>query len=381
MSAPAGERTIGTELPRESIERPPIAKARPLRPKRLALLGFGLLLTAGAAWYGVDWWQVGRFAVSTDDAYVGGNVTPIAPHVSGFIQQVLVTDNQFVRAGQPLIRLDPADFRAALDHAEAVVAERQAALANLKAQYELQQSTILEAEADLAARKASAAFAAEDAARYQSLARTEAGSRQDAQKAFATIQTAQAGVVRANAELAAAQQQLNVLDTQIAAAAASINQAMADRHTARLNLGYTVIDAPIDGYVGDRSAQVGAYVTTGSDLLSVVPATGLWVDANFKEDEIAHLRPGDQATIVADVLPGQVFRGRVLSLAPATGAIFSVIPPQNATGNFTKIVQRVPVRIAVEGEAATLGALRLGLSTTVAVDTRQVGDPAPSVAP
>jgi membrane fusion protein (multidrug efflux system) len=149
-----------------------------------------------------------------------------------------------------------------------------------------------------------------------------------------------------------------------------VAQAQADLETARLNLGYTEIRSPIDGYVGNRAAQDGAYVSGGAYLLSVIPAHGLWVDANFKEDQLARMKPGQAATVVADVLPGHAFHGRVKSLAPGTGAVFSVIPPENATGNFTKIAQRVPVRIALDADDAELPRLRPGLSATVTVDTR-----------
>jgi membrane fusion protein (multidrug efflux system) len=168
-----------------------------------------------------------------------------------------------------------------------------------------------------------------------------------------------------------------VLDTQTAETRADLAQAEADLATARLDLGYTEIRAPIDGYIGDRGAQIGAYVTTGANLLSIVPAHGLWVDANFKEDQLAQMRAGQPVTIVADVLPGRKFTGRLLSQAPATGAVFAVIPPENATGNFTKIVQRVPVRIAIDDDDDTLGVLRPGLSVTAAVDIH----PAPAAAP
>jgi membrane fusion protein (multidrug efflux system) len=184
------------------------------------------------------------------------------------------------------------------------------------------------------------------------------------------VQAAAAELAAANARLAGALQQVTLLQSQIGTAKARIAEAEADLRTATLNLGYTELDAPIAGYVGNRYAQQGAYITAGTALLSVVPSTGLWVDANFKEDDLAQMRPGDDATIVADVLPGRQFHGRVESLAPATGAVFSVIPPENATGNFTKIVQRVPVRIRLDHAAARLGLLRLGLSTTVAVDIR-----------
>jgi membrane fusion protein, multidrug efflux system len=379
MTSSAGEQVAGGTLTRDLVDKPPAAAAvrKPVSRKRLALLGLGLLLGVGAAWYGVTWWTVGRFVQVTDDAYVGGNVTPIAPHVAGFVQQILVSDNQFVKAGQPLIRLDTRDFQTALEHAQAVLAEREAALGNLQAQYTLQQSVLLQDEADLSADRASAIFAGQDAARYQSLAATEAGSRQDAQRAFTGVQKAAAAVAAADARIAAAREQFTVLDAQIEGAKARIAQAEADLNTARLNLGYTQIASPVAGYVGDRYAEVGAYVPVGTDLLSIVPASGLWVDANFKEDQLARMRPGDSATVVADVLPGRVITGHVLSLSPATGAVFSVIPPQNATGNFTKIVQRVPVRIAIDGDAGTVGLLRPGLSTTVSVHTRPTGGDAP----
>jgi membrane fusion protein, multidrug efflux system len=194
------------------------------------------------------------------------------------------------------------------------------------------------------------------------------------QKDFAEDQKAAAAVRSGAASLDAAKQQLAVLDTEIAETRAGLAEAQADRRTAELDLGYTRIRAPIDGYVGDRGAQIGAYTTIGTPLLAIVPAHGLWVDANFKEDQLADMRPGQPASIVADVLPGRTLTGRVLSMAPATGAVFSVIPPENATGNFTKIVQRVPVRIAVEDGAGTLGLLRPGLSTTIGVDTRAVAE-------
>lgn len=343
--------------------------------KRTLLFTGGILLLAASAWYAANWWVTGRFVETTDDAYVGGDVTPIAPHVSGYIQSILVHDNQYVRAGQPLVRLDPDDYLAALDHARAAISERKAAVAALNAEYELQHAAIRQAEANLAARQAEATFAAEEATRYRTLANNDAGSRQDAQRALASARKGAAAVTAATAAVVVSKQRLSVLKTRIIGAKAAIRAAEADLRIARLRLGYTTIDSPIDGYVGDRSAQVGAYVPAGTNLLSVVPARGLWVDANFKEDDLHRMKPGDPATIVADVSPGRVLHGHVASLAPATGAVFSVIPPQNATGNFTKIVQRVPVRIVLDGETSTLGLLRPGLSATVSVNTkRQPGD-------
>ncbi len=354
----------------EGIASPPKVRKTKLSRKRLGLAGAMLLAGLGVGWYGYDWWTVGRFFESTDDAYVGGNVTAISPHVAGFVADILVGDNDRVRAGQLLVRLDPRDFQAALSRAEAVVQEHTATLANLHAKYILQQSAIRQATADLAAKTAQAVFADQDARRYASLAQTSAGSRQNAQKSLAADQEARSAVLSSQAGLEAARQQLSVLDTEIAEARAAIAQAESDLATARLNLGYTEIRAPIDGYVGNRAARIGSFVPEGAYLLSVIPAHGLWVDANFKEDQLAHMHPGQSAMVIADVVPGDALHGHVLSLAPGTGAVFSIIPPENATGNFTKIVQRVPVRIALDDSDATLGTLRPGLSTIVSVDTR-----------
>ena len=338
--------------------------------RRLALAAALLAVSTAALWYAQDWWTVGRYIESTDDAYVGGNVTPLAPHVDAFIQQVLVTDNERVQAGQLLIQLDRRDYQAQLDHAEAALRARLAAADSLRAEYALQQSMIRQQEADLAAKKASASFAEKDAARYHALAQTSYGSRQNEERTSALDLEAKSTVTAASAALEAAQQKLKVLEAQIAEADAAVVQAKSDLATAQLNLGYTEVRSPIDGYVGNRAAQVGAYATKGTYLISVTPAAGLWVDANFKEDQLARMRAGQPVTIVADVLPGRIFHGHVLSLAPATGSIFAVIPPENATGNFTKIVQRVPVRIAIADGDGTLGLLRPGLSVTASVDIR-----------
>ena len=350
-----------------------IIHTRPRRrsQRRPAMLGAALLIGAGAAWYGYSWWSVNRFFETTDDAYVGGDVTVMAPKVSGFISEVAVTDNQAVHTGDLLIRLDDRDYRAALARAEAMVAGQQATLANLDATRRLQQSVIAEAQAGIAAADAETVRAHDDQVRFQTLTRTAAASIQSFETADADYKKALAGAARARATLDAAQRQLDVIDTQKQQTQAALEGALADRDTARLNLGYTELRAPFDGTVGNRSARTGAFAAVGSQLLAVVPARGLWVDANFKENQLAHMRPGEPATIHADVLPDEVFHGHVASLAPATGAQFSVLPAENATGNFTKIVQRVPVRILLDGDAAELGRLRPGLSVVADVDLRR----------
>lgn len=357
-----------------SVEEPGVAAAlippRPVLFKRLLLM----LLVAAAlgliGFYGVHWWTSGRFIEDTNDAYIGGDVTVIGPKVPGYIEQVLVTDNQQVQAGDLLIRLDSRDYRASLAKAEGAVAAEEALLANLDATEQLQQAVIAQARAGIDATAAEMSRARDDNARYKRLVGSSAVSVESAQRADATFKTAQALSARAQAELLASQRQLMVIATQKQQARAALIQAQAERDIARLNLGYTELRAPIDGVIGNRRARVGAYAQAGSQLLSVVPASGLWVDANFKEDQLAHMLPGQRVSIHADVLPGREFHGHLDSLAPATGAQFSVLPPENATGNFTKIVQRVPVRIILDPADAVLGQLRPGLSVTASVDTK-----------
>ncbi|MGF6153951.1 HlyD family secretion protein [Pseudomonas fluorescens] len=347
-----------------------VQPARPPLLKRLLLAVAGLIALALIALYGSHWWTSGRFIEETDDAYIGGDVTVIGPKVAGYIEEVLVTDNQRVKAGDLLIRLDSRDYRASLAKAEGAVAAQEALLANLDATEQLQHAVIGQARAGIDVAGAETARSRDDNARYKKLVGSNAVSVESAQRADATFKTAQAQSARAQAELLATQRQLDVIATRKQQAKAALMQARAERDLAQLNLGYTELRAPVDGVIGNRRARVGAYAQAGSQLLSVVPASGLWVDANFKEDQLAHMVPGQRVSIHADVLSGREFHGHLDSLAPATGAQFSVLPPENATGNFTKIVQRVPVRILLDPADGVLGQLRPGLSVTASVDTK-----------
>ena len=349
---------------------PPAARVSRVSRKRVLTVFASLAIVGGVALYVHHWWTTGRFIESTDDAYVGGDVTVIAPKVAGFIARVAVTDNQAVRAGDLLIKLDDRDYVAALAKARAAVDGEVATLANLEAIRLLQEATIGQARADLDAAAAEVSRARFDADRYRSLSRENFASLQRFQQADADSRKAAAAEQKARAGLQAAVRQLAVIGTRKQQIQAALAGASADHDTARLNLGYTELRAPVDGTVGNRSAHGGSFATVGSQLLSLVPATGLWVDANFKESQLAGLHPGQSVAIYADVLPGQPFHGRVATLAPATGAQFSILPAENATGNFTKIVQRVPVRITLDGEASRLGQLRPGLSVTASVDLR-----------
>jgi membrane fusion protein (multidrug efflux system) len=346
----------------EASLRAPVAVPRKLpgRAVLLSIVGIAAIVCAGIGLR--HWWQIGRFVEQTDDAFVGGDITVIASNVPGFVVKLLVTDNQPVHAGDLLAQIDDRDYRVQVARCDALVRAQESSLENLDAAAQLQAAVIDEARAHVEAAGAEKRRADADEIRSR--------SRQDSERYDAAAAKAAADERGSRAGLVAAERQLTVIATQRKQTEAALAQAAAERELARLNLDFTAIRSPIDGVVGNRHARVGAYATTGSQLLSIVPAAGLWVEANFKESQLARMRPGESAIIRADVLPGVEFKGRVESLAPATGAEFSLLPLENATGNFTKIVQRVPVRIRLEGAASRLGRLRPGLSVVARVDQR-----------
>jgi membrane fusion protein, multidrug efflux system len=348
----------------------PSKQNRKLSFKQIALRALAVSAAVGVAVFFCEWWTVGRFIERTGDAYIGGNVTVIAPEVPGFIARLAVDDNQQVHAGDLLIQLDDRDYQAALAKADAAVAIQQATLTNLDATLHLQEAVIAQMQADITAADAEVTRTREDQVRYKKLAADGTEPLQSFERADAAYKEAVAAGQKSRAALVAAQQQMNVIETQEGQTQAALQQASAEEAVARLNLGYTELRAPMDGTVGNRSAQVGAYATAGSQLISLIPSRGLWIDANFKEDQLAYMRPGSPTTVTVDSIPGRVFHGHVVSIAPATGAEFSVLPPENATGNFTKIVQRVTVRIILDDEIAALGQLRPGLSVIAKVNTR-----------
>ena len=351
------------------------------RPLTLLLSGIAVL---GAVVYGAWWYTNTRFLQSTDDAYVGGDISAISAKVSGYIQEIAIKDNMPVKKGELLVRLDARDYQAALAKAEGEVAAQQAAMAkaegevaaqqaamaDLIATRQLQLATIEGSAASLGAAQATTLKTAGDSRRYNALAQTVAISAQVRENAEADYHRARAEEGKARADKAVAERQLLVLDAREKQIRAALAQAQAGLDMARLNLSYTEIRAPFDGVVGNRRAWSGSFVSSGTQLLSLVPSHDLWVDANFKENQLANMRPGQAAIVVADVMPGRTFTGHVMSLSPATGSRFSLLPAENATGNFTKIVQRIPVRIALDGEASTLGLLRPGLSVAVTVDEK-----------
>ncbi|PZW39266.1 membrane fusion protein (multidrug efflux system) [Humitalea rosea] len=314
--------------------------------------------------------RVGSFLESTDNAYVQGDIVVLGPRIEGDVIAIDVADNQRVTAGQPLIRLEDRDWRARRDAAAAGLAEAEAAIGTYAAQIDQQRAQIAAAEAQLGTAQAEQARAAADASRYGSLATSGYGSRENAERTLADRRKADANVLAAQANIQAAQATLPVIESQARAARARRDTAAAQLVLAESDLANTVIRAPFDGIVGNRAAQIGAHVRVGQNLIAVAPPPDRqWVVANFKETQVARMHPGQPVTLSVDAHGAAALHGHVDSLAPATGSQFSLLPPENATGNFTKIVQRVPVRIALDaGQDPSI--LRPGLSVEAEVDTR-----------
>jgi len=326
-----------------------------------------LALGADGGWY---WWNVLRFLQSTDDAYVQSDVSVISPKVEGYIKKVKVADNQEVAEGAILFVIDDRDFKAKVAQAEAAVAIEEASVASYDARLRLQQSMIDQAAATLASAEADLDREQQDYKRYSALMTSDFASRQRFEQAQADARKGEAAVVRSRAALAAEQSQLAVLRSQQREEQARLQQARANLQLAQNDLDNTVIRAPVSGIGGNRAGQVGQYVKAGTQLLSLVPLPHVYVTANFKETQLTRMRPGQVAEVSVDAYPDMTLEGRVESFAPGSGAQFSLLPPDNATGNFTKIVQRVPVRIALPVDGSLAGLLRPGLSVTVTVDTR-----------
>jgi membrane fusion protein (multidrug efflux system) len=337
--------------------------------RRVLLAGTGLALLAAASWYGWDYWTTGRFLVSTDDAYVKADNTTIAPKVSGYLGEVLVGDNQHVKAGQVLAHIDDRDFKVALDQSRADVAAAEAAVTSKRAQLDVQQAVIEAAKATLDVDMAAQTFTKQENKRYTDLAATGYGSVQNAQSAQARDASAAAAIERDKANFVSAERQLALLRAEIAQTIAAEARAKALQRQAELNLSYTSIFSPVDGVVGNRTLRVGQFVQAGTQLMSLVPSNGAYVIANFKETQLSNVRAGQAVDIDVDMFPGKTVRGHVDSMAPASGQEFALLPPDNATGNFTKVVQRIPVKITLDSFGVDL---RPGMSVIPSIQTRAV---------
>jgi membrane fusion protein, multidrug efflux system len=357
----------GTPEDRPHASAKPAQKGFLRRRPVLAAIG-GLLLAAvlGGGYLYAD--QIGHFQ-STDDAFVAARQSSLAPKVSGYITDVPVTDNQHVEAGDVIARIDDRDYRIALEQTEAQVGAAQASIENLDAQLEVQKAQINANQAQLDQAQAALVFAQQQAARYQHLEQTGFGTVQNSEQYTSQLRQQQATVQSAQATLNLAQRQLEGLKAQRKSAAANLAQAEAQRDQAKLNLSYTTVTAAQAGRVVNLGAAVGQFAQPGTGLTMFVPDQ-IWVTANFKEIQLNHMRPGEPVTLKIDAYPGQTIRGHVDSVQPGSGTAFSLLPAQNATGNYVKIVQRVPVKIVMDNPPRAV-ALGPGMSVvpTVRVDT------------
>jgi membrane fusion protein, multidrug efflux system len=338
--------------------------------KRMFLIGMALVaLAAGAVWLG-NWWLVGRFIETTDDAYLQADSVTIAPKVSGYVTDVYVADNQAVKAGDPLVKLDVRQYQVSLAQSTATVDAREADIQHAQAQIDQQHANIAQAEAQEQVARVSLRHARDEVARYTPLAATGAETTERLAELTSTRDQAQATLAADGAAVDAARSQIGALTAQLAQARAQLEAARANAAQSKLDLDNTVVRSALDGRVGDRTVRVGQYVQPGTRMLSVVPVQSTYLEANFKETQIGRMRVGQPVELHVDALPGHTLHGVVDSFSPGTGSQFALLPPENATGNFTKIVQRVPVRIRIDTGPQTRKLLLPGMSVTVDVDTR-----------
>ncbi len=335
-------------------------------------LATGLVLTGlgGTGTYAWNWWRDGLATAMTDNAYVRGDITAVGPKVPGYVAGVLVDDNRMVRAGDILLRIDDADFRAQVDRANAAIAQTDAVAENLERRKELQLAVISQADAAVDAAEADFQLARRNLDRSSQLVGLGWTPRRDHDIAIAGAGRATAGLVHARAAAIAAREQLAVIESEALQITARRQEAEAAVRLAQIALADTVIRAPVTGIVGNKRVQPGEYVRPGAMLMSIVPVEGVWVVANFKETQIHRMQVGQRAHVMVDGYPGVALQGTIDRFAPASGAAFSLLPPDNATGNFTKVVQRVPVKIRLEPGHPLVGRLVPGLSVEASVDLR-----------
>jgi len=367
-------RESAPETPEARAPAAPAAKqglraALQKRRKRL-MIGAAAAVLAGVTWYGYDYVTAGRFIVSTDDAYVHADATTLAAKVAGYVAGIDVADNAYVHAGDVIARIDDGDYRLALDSARDKVATQVATVARLGQQIPAQQAAVEQAKAQLLSAQAGATRAQSELDRQQALTVKEFASRQTLEQAQANRDQANAAVQSAQAAIDAALANVEVLRAQQQEAARTLQELQTTQAKAERDLSFTVIRAPIDGVIGNRGVQVGDYVQTATRVASLVPLAGVYIDANFKETQLARLRPGQPVKVSVDALPDHDIEGSVESVSPASGSVFSLLPPDNATGNFTKIVQRLAVRIQLPAHLTEQRLLRSGMSVVVSVNTK-----------
>jgi membrane fusion protein (multidrug efflux system) len=344
------------------------------------LIIVGIVAAVVALAWGLRWWTVGRFVESTDDAYLKADSVTIAPKVSGYVTDVLVEDNQAVAAGAPLARLDRRQYQASLDQSKATLDARAADIQRAEAELRQQQANADQAKAQAEVSRVSLQHAEDDVSRYRPLVATGAESAERLASLVSTRDQARATLAANQAAARSAATQIGATQAQIVQARAQMEAAEAQLNQSKLDMNDTTLYSPLAGRVGDRSVRVGQYVQPGTRLMTVVPVQTVYLEANFKETQVGRMRIGQPATLHVDALKGTDLHGVVESFSPGTGAQFALLPPENATGNFTKIVQRVPVRIRIDTGPETRKVLLPGLSVTVDVDTKSGTDESKRIA-
>jgi membrane fusion protein (multidrug efflux system) len=370
--APVELRRVEQEAPRETPAPAADTKTTPATRslKKTALMGALVAALALGAWYGQYWWTAGRFLVSTDDAYVGVHTATLAAKVPGYVAAVKADDNTKVHAGDVVATIDDGDYRIAVDAARANIATQAASIERIGKQVTAQQAAVAQAKAQVASVQANATRAELELKRQQQLAQQQYSSQQKLEQAQSDRDQARAAVLGAEAAVEAADTNVAVLKAQQQEAARTLDQLKTSLAKAERDLSFTTIRAPFEGIIGNRAIQSGDYVQSGQRLASLVPLDDVYIDANFKETQLADLHPGQPVSIAVDALDGHAIAGTVESVAPASGSVFSLLPPDNATGNFTKVVQRIPVRIRVPANVGAEEVLRPGMSVVVSVDTK-----------
>ena len=359
-----GQEDAATHVPQDDAAE--VASPQKKRRIRVILLVVAAIAIIGGVFWYARYKSVGQYMQSTNDAFIQADAVTVAPKVSGYVDKVFVGENQDVKAGQPLLQIDTRDYSAQTAQIQAQIGVARANAEGVQAQIREQQAAIDRARAELRAAQSDAAFAQAEVTRYTPLAASGAESRERLSQLQNQARQANARVASASAALAAAQRRVGTLNAQVQQARSQGQAAKAQLDAAEVNLGSTLIRASIAGRVGNKTVRVGQFVQAGTRTMSIVPVSQLYIEANFKETQLGLMRPGQPVKIEPDV----EIKGHVESVAPGTGAQFSLLPPQNATGNFTKIVQRVPVRIAVDADPQTRSLLVPGMSVEVVVDTR-----------
>jgi membrane fusion protein (multidrug efflux system) len=368
-----------TDVPQPAIAEPPVAPtasaaaaAAPKSGKRkkMVLIGVGVLLALAAASYGVHYILVGRFLVSTDDAYVRANATTLGARVSGHVATILPGDNTLVRAGEVVFKIDDGDYRIAVDAARTRIETQQATIERIGRQVSAQESAVEQAKAQLASAEAGLKRAGLDYDRQQALSNKGFASRATFEQSEAGRDQGVAGVKSSQAAYDTAVSNVEVTKAQQAEARAQLAELQTSLAKAERDLDFTSVRAPVDGTFSNRLISTGDFIVVGQRLGNVVPLNDVFIDANFKETQLKRIRPGQPVTISVDAYGHRKFSAVVDSISPAAGSVFTLLPPDNATGNFTKIVQRLPVRIRVPKEVAKQNLLRAGMSVYATVDTR-----------